>query len=417
MNVPESSLWRTRDFALLWAGQTVSEVGSQVTLLALPMVAAITLHASVLEVALLQAASSLAFLVIALQAGAWLDRRRKRPVMIWADWLRAVTLGTVPVAYAFDALTMWQLYAVAVVSGVLTVFFDVAYQSFLPVLVRKDQLVEANSKLTATAEVARLLGPALGGGLVTAVGAPLAVVLDTGSFVVSAVATAGVHDDEPQPDARPVGTRLRDEIAEGLGFVLRHPILKRVVGCTGTSNFFSNVYGAVEIVFILRHLHATPAVTGAVFTVGAVGGIVGALVASPLARWLGSARIVWLSLAVTAPVTFAGALAFPGWGVLLISLSAAAMGFGAVVYNVAQVSYRQAICPPRLMGRMNAAVRFIVWGSMPLGAVAGGILGSTVGVRETLFVGAAGQCVAVLWVIASPLFGARDFPPEEVEAA
>lgn len=413
--VKPTSLWRERDFTLLWAGQTVSEVGSQVTFLALPLLATISLHASTFEVALLSAATSLAFLLIALQAGAWVDRRRKRPILVWSDVGRAVVIATVPIAYAFDVLTIWQLYAVAMVSSVLTVFFDVSYQAFLPFLVRKDQLLEANAKLSSTGEVARFLGPAMGGALVSAVGAPWAVLLDAASFVASGGATAAVRDEEPQPAVRPAGTRLRDEIAEGLHFVTRHPILKRVVACTGTSNFFSNMYGAVEIVFLVRQLHASPGTIGLVFSVAAIGGIIGALVANPLARRLGSARIVWVSLLVTAPLAFAGPLAFPGWGVALVGVAAAALGLGSVVYNVAQVSYRQAICPPHLLGRMNAAVRFIVWGTMPLGALAGGVLGSTLGVRGTLFVASAGMCLAVGWVIASPLFGLRDFPDETVE--
>jgi MFS family permease len=414
--VKQSSLWRARNFVLLWAGQSISEVGSQVTMLALPLLATISLKATTFQVAALSAASSLAFLLFALQAGAWVDRRRKRPILVWSDVLRALVIATVPIAYAFDALTIWQLYAVAMASSVLTVFFDVAYQSFLPFLVRREQLVEANAKLSSTGEVARFVGPALGGALVGAIGAPAAVIVDAASFAVSAFATAGVRDEEPQPEPRPAGMRLRDEIGEGLTFVTRHPILKRIVACTGTFNFFSNVYGAVEVVFLVRHLHASPATIGLVFTLAAVGGIAGALVANPLARVFGSARIVWLSVAVSSPLTFAGALAFPGWRVALIGVSAAAGSFGSIVYNVAQVSYRQSICPPRLLGRMNAAVRFIVWGTMPLGALAGGVLGSTIGVRQTLFVGAAGQCLAVLWVVFSPLFGRRDFPQEEADA-
>ncbi|MCU1587584.1 MAG: transporter, partial [Frankiales bacterium] len=177
-----------------------------------------------------------------------------------------------------------------------------------------------------------------------------------------------------------------------------------------------NMYGAVEVVFLVRHLHANPSQIGLVYTLGAIGGIVGALFASRLTSRIGSARIVWLSIVATAPFMFAGACAFPGWGIGLISVSAAAGGFGALVYNVAQVSYRQSICPPHLLGRMNAAVRFIVWGTMPLGAIAGGALGTVLGVRQTLFVGAAGMCSAAIWVIASPLFGRRDFPPEEADA-
>lgn len=410
------SLWHNRDFTLLWSGQAVSEVGSQVTMLALPLLATISLRASTFQIALLSAFSSAAFLLVALQAGAVVDRRRKKPVLVRSDLARAALIATLPVAHLFGVLTIWQLYAVALASSVLTVFFDVAYQSYLPVLVSRDQLVEGNAKISSTAELALFVGPALAGTLVGAVGAPYAVTVDAVSFLVSGAATAGVRDNEPAPPARPPGRRLRDEIWEGLSFVVRHPILSRIVGCTGTSNFFSSLYGAVEIVFLVRVLHATPATIGLVFSLAAVGGLLGAVTASALARRLGSARIVWLSLAVTAPLTFLGPAAFPGWGVALVAVAAAAGGFGSVVYNVAQVSFRQSICPPALLGRMNAAVRFIVWGTMPLGALCGGGLGTWIGVRPTLVVGAAGMCAAVAWVIASPLFGRRDFPTEEADA-
>ena len=412
----KTSLWRHRDFVLLWAGQSVSEVGSQVTMLALPLLATITLHASTFEVALLAVCSSAAFLLVALQAGAVVDRLRKKPVLVRSDLARAVLIASIPVAQLLGVLTIWQLYAVALASSVLTVFFDVAYQSYLPLLVTREQLVEGNAKLSGTAAVAQFAGPGVAGVLVAAVGAPYAVAVDAVSFLVSGGATIGVHDTEPQPPPREAGRRLRDEIREGLSFVVRHPILSRVVGCTGTSNFFSSMYGAVEVVFLVRTLHASPSVIGGVYSLAAVGGILGAATANPLARRLGSARIVWLSLAVTAPVLFLGPLAFRGWGVLLLSAAAFAGGLGSVVYNVAQVSYRQSICPPALLGRMNASVRFIVWGTMPLGGLAGGALGTWLGVRPTMFVAAAGSVVAVLWVILSPLFGSRDFSTDEADA-
>ena len=405
-----SSLWHHRDFRLLWTGQAVSEVGSQVTMVALPLLAVLTLHATAFEVALLSAVSSAAFLLVALQAGAWLDRRRKQPVLVRSDWARAALIATLPVAHLLGVLTLAQLYVVALLSSVLTVFFDVAYQSYLPLLVSKGQLVEGNSKLSATAAVAQFSGPALGGVLVGAVGAPYAMGVDAASFLVSGAATRLVRDDEPQPEPRPADRRLRDEIGEGLGFVLRHPILSRVVACTGSSNFFSSLFGAVDIVFLVRELGASAAIVGLLFSLGAVGGLAGAFVATPLARRFGSARIIWLSLAVTSPVTLLGPLASPGWGLLLFAAAMGALSLGSVVYNVAQVSYRQAICPPHLLGRMNAAVRFIVWGTMPLGALAGGAIGSLVSVRAALLVGAIGMCLSVSWVLASPLRTMRDLP-------
>ena len=209
---------------------------------------------------------------------------------------------------------------------------------------------------------------------------------------------------------------MRDEIREGLSFVLRHPILSRIVGCTGTVNFFSAAFGSVEIVFLVRVLGASPTTIGIVFSLAAIGGLLGAVTATALARRVGSARILWLSLALTTPFSFLGPLAFPGWGIALFGIAFATMGFGGVIFNVAQVSYRQSICPPALLGRMNAAVRFIVWGTMPLGALAGGVLGTLLGVRATVFISAAGMVLAVLWLIFSPLFGRRDFPTEESDA-
>lgn len=407
------SLWRHRDFMLLWTGQAVSEVGSQVTMIALPLLAALTLHATTFEIALLSAASSAAFLLVALQAGALVDRMRKKRVMVVSDLLRAVVIASVPVAQVFGALTIWQLYAVALLTSVLTVFFDVAYQSYLPILVSKDQLVDGNGKIGASQSFAQFAGPGIGGVLVAAVGAAYAVVVDAASFVWSTFATAAINDPETPPEKRPQGTKLRTEIAEGLRFVVGHPILKRVVGCTATSNFFSSMFAAIDIVFLVRVLHASPSVVGGVFALGAIGGLVGAATCNVLARKVGSARIIWLSILAETPFAFAAPLAFPGWGVLLVSVSGFALGMASVVYNVAQVSYRQAVTPSHLLGRMNASTRFIVWGVMPLGGLAGGALGTLIGIRPTLFVAAIGGSLASLWVIFSPLFGMRDVPEEE----
>ena len=236
------------------------------------------------------------------------------------------------------------------------------------------------------------------------------MLLDAVSFAVSTAATEAIADPEQAPAAKAAGTRLRTEIAEGLGFVLAHPILKKVVGCTATGNFFHAMWGSLEIVFLVRALHATPRVVGVVFALSAVGGLAGAGVCARLTRAVGSARIIWLSELVVIPFLFAGPSAFPGYGVLLIAVSGFATGVMGVVYNVAQISYRQAVTPAHLLGRMNASTRFIVWGVMPLGALTGGAVASLIGVRPTLYITAAGGSLSVLWVIFSPLFGMRDVP-------
>lgn len=403
-----ASLWRHRDFLHLWSGQAVSEVGSQVTTIALPLLAVTTLHATTFEVAVLAAATSSAFLLVALQAGTLVDRWRKKRVLVWSDLLRGLLLATVPVAWLLGVLTLGQLYVVALVASVLTVFFDVAYQSYLPLLVAQDQLVDGNAKIAGSQSFGMVAGPSLGGLLVGAVGAAYAVAADVVSFAISTVLTARIRTAEPAPAPRPAGTRLRTEIREGLAFVLGHRVLCRVVACTATANFFSNVTGALDVVFLVRVLGASGRTVGLVFALGALGGLAGATLASRLAARVGTARIIWMSILLEAPFLFAVPLAFRGWGVLLVSVGVAGMSAAAVLYNVAQVSYRQTVTPRHLLGRMNASTRFIVWGVMPLGALTGGALAGVLGIRATLLLAAAGGSLAALWVLTSPLGRVRD---------
>ncbi|MBO0833889.1 MAG: MFS transporter [Actinobacteria bacterium] len=398
---------------LLWGGQAVSEMGSAVTLLALPLVAVVTLKAATFEVGLLTAASTLAFAVIALPAGAIVDRHAKRRVMIGCDLARIVIIASVPVAWAAGVLTMAQLYVVALAAGVCTVFFDVSYQSYLPSVLAHEHLVDANGKLGVTQSFAQLAGPGLGGGLVGAFGAAGSMAADAISYAVSVASLLGIRTTE-QPPVRADDDKnsLRSEIAEGLKFVTSHPILRKVVACTGTSNMFSSMAAAVEIIFLIRVLHVRPAYTGLVFALAATGGVLGGVLAGRLARLIGSARIIWFSILVLGLPQFLPAAAEPGWSVALYPIGFAFTFFSAVVYNVAQVSYRQTVTPARLMGRMNAAVRWIVWGTMPLGGVIGGALGTAIGIRPTLLIGFIGSWAAGLWVYFSPLRRMRDIPQE-----
>lgn len=412
-------LWRHRDFMLLWSGQTVSEMGSAVTQLALPLTAVVLLKASTFEVGLLVSADTLAFALIALPAGAIVDRRTKRGIMLACDVGRALIIGSVPLAWALGVLTLGQLYVVALVTGVGTVFFDVSYQSYLPVLLRAEHLMDGNGKLGATQSFAQLAGPGLGGGLVGAVGAAGAMTADAISYVVSVASLLGIRTREQRGGTQGAadsgagsGARrsLRAEIAEGLKFVVGHPILRKVVACTGTSNLFSSMTMALEIIFLVRVLHVRPAFTGVLFAIAGVGGVLGGIFAGRLARRIGSARIIWFSILVIGLPVFLPALAEPGWLVVLFPIGFAAFWFSAVVYNVAQVSYRQTVTPPHLMGRMNAAVRWIVWGTMPLGGVIGGALGTAIGIRPTLWIGFIGSWAAGFWVYFSPLRHMRDVP-------
>ncbi|MER5640059.1 MFS transporter [Kitasatospora sp. NPDC002227] len=407
------SLWRQRDFMLLWGGQTVSEAGSAVTEIALPLLAVAVLGASTFQVGLLSAAGTAAFALIALPAGALVDRGRKRPVLIGCDLLRLLLVGSIPVAAAVGALTMVQLYLVALAAGVCTVFFDVAYQSYLPSLVRPEHLLDANGKLGATSAFAQLGGPSLGGGLVGVVGVAGAVTADALSYLVSTLATWGIRGREEPPRARRAEETLRSQIAEGLRFVLGHRILRKVVACTATSNLFSGMGWALSVVFLIRVLHVAPALTGLVMAGAAVGGLLGGVFAGRLARRIGSARIIWVSILVFGAPQVVMAAAWQGWGVLLFPLGWGIAYFAGMVYNVAQVSYRQSVTPPELMGRMNAAVRWIVWGTLPLGNLIGGVLGTLVGVRPVLWVAAVGSWAAGWFVFCSPLRRLRDVPAAE----
>jgi MFS family permease len=405
---PRRTLWRHRDFMLLWSGQTVSQMGSAITLLALPLTAVVVLHATTFQVGLLSSASTAAFALIALPAGAIVDRRAKRRLMIWCDLARMLIIGSVPLAAALGVLTMGQLYAVAITAGVCTVFFDVSYQSYLPALIGREDLVDGNGKLVATQSFAQVAGPGLGGALVGLVGAARAMSADAISYAVSVASLLAIRAREQPPEPIP-HQKLRAEIAEGLTFVLRHPILRKIVACTGTANLFSSMALALEIVFLIRVLHVRPAGTGLLIGAASLGGVAGGVLSGRLSRRIGSARIVWFSLLVLGLPQLIAPLAEPGWRVWVFVAGLAVAWFSGMVYNVAQVSYRQAICPRRLLGRMNAAVRWVVWGTLPLGGLLGGILGTVLGVRPTLWIGFVGSWAAGWWVFFSPLRGMRDF--------
>ena len=409
-------LLRHRDFRLLWGGESVSELGSQVSLLAIPLLAVRTLHATAFEMGLLTAASTAAFLIVGLPAGVWVDRVRRRRLMIGADLGRVLALGSIPIAAAVGRLTLAQLFVVTLVSGVLTVFFDVAYQSYLPALVGREHLVEGNAKLTGSAEVAAVAGPGAAGALVQAVGSSAAVAVDSVTFLVSAMAVGAIRSPEPKPTVPEGGhAGLVEGIAQGLRFVFGNALLRAIAATTATSNFFSGIAAAVEIVFLVRQVHASPGVIGLLFALGGVGGVAGAFSAGPIARRVGGARATIIGIAgsvgaLLIPLTMPGAgLLYFGVGILMVS-------FSATVYNVNQVSFRQRLCPDRLLGRMNATMRFVVWGVLPIGALIGGIMGAVFGLRTTLWIGALGQAVAGIWLLASPMRRLRDFPDPPPEA-
>jgi MFS family permease len=403
------SLWRHRDFRHLWAAETVSQVGTQVTRLAMPVLAVTLLAATPLEMGVLTALETAAFLIIGLPAGAWVDRWRRRRVLVAGDLVRAGALATLPAAWALDLLSLPQLFVIAAVTGTATVFFDVAWQSYLPTLVPPEHVLDGNAKLAASQEAARVAGPGIAGVLLEALGAPLLIAFDAVSFLVSALFISRIGHRDTVPD-RTSRRPLRSEIAEGLGFVARHPLLRRIVASTGTSNLFSAITEALLVLFVLRVLGLSESTLGLILSAGAAGGLVGALTAACFSRRVGAGRTIPLALLILVPFGALTPSAVFGVPVVLLVLSQLGFSWCAVVYNITQVSFRQRLCPPHLLGRMNASVRFVVFGTMPLGGLLGGVLGTWLGVLPTLWIAVAGQLLAVLPVVVSPLLGMRDLP-------
>jgi len=400
------------DFRQLWVGDTISQFGTQVGLIALPLLAVTVLNADEFQMGLLSTFETPAFLIVGLPAGAWVDRMRKRNVLIVGDLVRGVLLLTLPAAYLLDVLTFPMLLVVAGAVGVATVFFDVAYQSYLPSLVSSDRISEGNARLQVSQSASQVIGPGIGGVLVQVFGAPLVILVDAVSFLGAMTFTLRIRHRE-EPAAKVARRPLVTEIGEGLSFVVRQPLLRRIVATTGLSNMFGNVGQAMLVYFAIRDLGLGEAGLGLTLSIGAVGGLTGALAAGTVIRMLGEGRSIALpilpSVAAAALVPLAAGHSQPV-AIAMLATSMAAFGFGTVIYNVAQVSFRQRLCPRPLLGRMNASVRFIVWGSIPIGAFLGALIGGHYGALTALWVSVAGQLVAVLPVLLSPLRRIRDLP-------
>jgi MFS family permease len=418
----DRSLLRHRDFLKLWSAETISQFGTQVSQLAIPLVAALILGVDEFEFSLIAFFEFLPFILLTLPAGAWVDRLRRRPILVAGDLGRAVMLVSIPIAYELGVLTVWQLYVVGFVNGIFTVFFDIAYQSYLPSLVERDQLVDGNGKLEISRTVAQTAGPAIAGAIIAVLTAPIAILADALSFLGSALFIFGIRKHEPAPDRHvdEHGERrrgIRSEVAQGLRYVLGNRYLRGIAAATGTSNFFSNLFFATYLLYLVQPpLSWGPALIGIVFGVGNVGAVLGAFTAMRWSRWLGLGPAIIGSMFIGgAPALALIAIAPPEYAVPMIVVASGLTGFGAVVYNVNQVSFRQAITPLPMQGRMNATMRFIVWGTIPLGTITGGLIAQLLGIQTALWVGTFGSLLAVIPLIITPVRSLRTIPsgPEE----
>lgn len=403
-----TDLWRHTDFLKLWTAQTISVFGSQFTTLAVPLIAALTLRATPAQMGILTAVETAPFLLVGLFAGVWVDRWQQRRILIAGDIGRGLLLLSIPITAMTGGLGMMQLYVVGFLVGILTVFFDVAYQSYLSALVDRAQLVEGNSRLEVSRSAAQISGPGVAGVVIQALTAPVAIVLDALSFFVSGLLIGFIRRKEAS--GRQTRAPLLAEVREGLAVVFGNRLLRSIAGCTGTSNFFTSALFTLYILFATRELGLRAAALGVVFTIGNVGALAGALLAARIGGRLGVGRAIigasFLSGVALVPIVFAT----PRQAIPLLTLAAILGSLASVVYNVNQVSLRQAITAQRLQGRMNATMRFVVWGTMPPGGLLGGALGQALGLRPAIALTAAGGLLAFLWVLLSPVRALRTIP-------
>lgn len=411
-----SRLWGNRDFTLFWSGQTIGDLGTAVSAVVLPLIAVTTLDAHAFAVGALGAAAWLPWLLIGLPAGAWVDRLPYRPVMVSCDVARLVLIGSVPVAAAIGGLGLAQLYVVAFGTGVATVFFQVAYQAYLPTLVDRGDLVEGNAKLQGSQSVAAVGGPGLGGLLSQVMRAPYALAVDAASYLVSAVTLLAIRTREA-PQQSTEREPLRREVAEGARYVLSDPLLRVLTIAPAAGNPFFAGVEALAVLFLVRTVGVQPGVVGLLLAAGSLGSIVGAMLARRIARALGTARALWLSIACTAPAALLIPLTENGGRLACFVVGIFVLDAGVLVYNVTIVAWRQAYVPPQLIGRVVATMRFVLFGTIPLGGLLGGALAGWIGVREAMWVLVVGNLVMPLILIASPLRRLRDMPETPVPAA
>ncbi|MQS16310.1 MFS transporter [Streptomyces kaniharaensis] len=406
---PHPSVLRNPDFRLLIGAATVSKLGTAVSSLAVPLTAVLALHSSAGQVGLLAMLSTLAFLLIGLPAGAWVDRIRRRPVMITADLVRAALLGSVPAAWLLGCLTIQQLYLVVLLTGAATVFFDVATLSQLPELVGRDQLTQANAHLVTVDALTLVGGRSAGGFLVALLSAPTAVVVDAASYLWSAILLLRIRRPEPRPQHRR-DTRLSGDIREGLRFVFSHPTLRAIALAGACTNLSIQLCQTMLPVLFVRELGLSDGIIGLFFAAGGVGVFIGSQSARPLARRLGAGRVLWLMGLAVAPFGVLLALADRGPALWLAGAAWLITMCKVGIDNVLKVSFRQSVTPDHLLGRMNATMRVLLTGSLAIGAALAGLLGELASVRTALWVGAAGLAIVWVPIFFSPLRAQRELP-------
>jgi len=399
---------RQRDFRRFWVGETVSLFGDQITMLALPLVGVLVLHASAAEMGYLGAAGLFPALLFSLHAGAFLDRRgRRRQAMIFTAFGRAALLATIPLAYAFDVVTMTQLYVVSFLVGTLTVIFYVAYSTLFASLVPREQYMEASSLLNGSRAFSYIAGPSVGGGLVALLSAPGALVVDACSFVFSGLALSSIDPQEP-----PTEKAERGHLKAGIHYIWGSEIVRAKLLSTATINFFNFVFWALFILYATRTLGVGPGALGVVLGAASIGGLIGSLVTNRLSRKLGVGPVFVLGAVLfPLPLVLVPLADGPRWSVLAcLFLAEFGSGFGVMLLDISANAITTALVPDRLRARVAGAYMVVNYGVRPLGALVGGALGTWIGLRTTLWIGSVGALAGVLWLLPSPIPRLRELP-------
>ena len=403
-----------RDFLALWAGESISYLGSRITDLALPLTAVLLLGASEEQMGLYGAIQNLPFLIIGLLAGVWVDRFRRRPLLIAVNLADAALVLSIPVAYWFGWLSMTQLYLIGFGTGMTTVLAFAGYQAFIPSLVGRRHLVEANAKLEISSSIATVLGPSLGGLLVQALTAPVAMVVDSLSFLAAVVGLAVIRRPEPPPPPPHERAPVLVDIREGLATITRDPRLRLITACGATYNFFANgMLTALYVLFLVRQIGLSPAQIGLALAAAGPGALLGALMVGRIPTWIGVGPTIAHSQLISGfswVLVAAAAIVKPDAAFAVVALAQLVLGASRTVFNVTQVSLRQAVTPNRLLGRMNASIRFLMWCVTPLGAISGGFVAGAIGLPATMALGAAGTFAAAIWVYLPPVWRVRTQP-------
>ncbi len=406
-----AGLQRNPDFIKLWTGQTISALGSHITNGGLPLLAVITLQASPLQMGLLEAVGSTPILLFSLIAGVWVDRLRRRPLMIATDLARAFVLATIPIAAVLGRLNIGQIYVVIALTGILTVVFNTAYRAYLPSLISREKILEGNSRLALSESTAEVIGPGLTGLLVQTITAPIAILFDALSFLLSVGSLALIRKPEPPPILTAERQSMLVEAQEGISVLLHHPLLRAITAENATHSFFGNFIGVLYALYAIRILHISPFWMGVSIGVGGASSLIGALLAERAVHRFGFGRTmlgaVWIDRIFVMMIPLAASFPPLGLAILIFSQIGDILG---TIYAINSISLRQSVIPARQLGRVSASMELIVAGVGPLGALAGGLLGNVLGVQNTLFIAAAGITLGGIWLLASPIRYLQEIP-------